>query len=163
FLVVTLYRLQDSSLASYDGVIISGAPIILGEVSQREYLEPFQRMKEMTQPILGICLGHQILGLLFGSQIHRGSAINREEDISIVKPDELFSGLENPVSFREDHSEYVTVPEGFTLLAKSGSCENEAMKHQEKRMYGVQFHPEVSGSNGDILLGNFMKICSPVS
>lgn len=162
FEVITLDALQDSSVESYAGVIISGAPTMLSEVDHQSYLKPFQRLKETTLPVFGICLGHQILGLLFGSRIQRGEVINRQEQIEIVKQDAVFSRLQNPASFREDHSEFITLPKGFDLLAKSESCPNEAMKHQQKNIYSVQFHPEVSGDNGRMLIGNFLKLCSPV-
>ena len=52
----------------------------------------------------------------------------------------------------------ITLPEKFDLLAIFDSCNNESMKHKDKNMYGVQFHPEVSGEAGEIVFDNFLKI-----
>jgi GMP synthase (glutamine-hydrolysing) len=60
---------------------------------------------------------------------------------------------------QEDHCEFVSVPQGFKLIASSDACFNEAMAHHEKNIFGVQFHPEVSGLQGSLLIENFYKIC----
>ena len=85
--------------------------------------------------------------------------IDKKEKIQIVNPDILFSSIPNNPIFREKHTEYTTLPKNFLLLAKSSSCQNEAMKHKTKNLYGVQFHPETSGNNGKTLLKNFLNLC----
>ena len=97
------------------------------------------------------------MGLLCGSEINAGKHINKKEQIEIVKQDDLFQGIENQALFREDHSEFITLPKEFYLLAKSKSCNNEAMRHKHKELYGTQFHPEVSNNNGKKLFRNFLK------
>ena len=74
--------------------------------------------------------------------------------------DDLFQDIENHSLFQEEHSESITLPEEFLLLAKSKTCDNEVMKHKTKSIYGTQFHPEVSDNNGKILFRNFLKLCS---
>lgn len=158
--VIPLSRLSRCDFGKYAGVIISGAPTSLTQVDLKEYLKPFQRLKDINFPIFGICLGHQILGLLHGSSIRQGAEhIDRLEPIEILIQDPIFSGIENHAQFREDHSEHISVPVGFSLLAKSATCINEAMKHRGKLIYGVQFHPEVSGRNGRAVLRNFLSLC----
>jgi GMP synthase (glutamine-hydrolysing) len=116
-------------------------------------------VKKVKVPILGICLGHQIIGLLYGSKIKRDKLIKKKEKIEIISKNKLFANVKDHPLFREEHSEYITLPKGFHLLAKSSSCNNETMKHKKKNIYGVQFHPEYSGTNGRKLLSNFLKLC----
>ena len=59
----------------------------------------------------------------------------------------------------EDHCETISIPQGFELVASSDACVNEAMQHKERAIFGVQFHPEVSGNHGRILIENFIKVC----
>lgn len=160
FKVIKLDEIEGCKFESFSGIIISGSPILLTKVDLQKYLKLFRFIKSVNIPILGICFGHQIIGLEYGSEIHIGKLINKKEYIEIVKDNKLFSGVENNSLFQEDRSEYITLPGGFYLLAKSESCNNEAMKHKERKIYGVQFHPEVSGNNGKMLLENFLNLCS---
>ncbi|MBL7170086.1 MAG: gamma-glutamyl-gamma-aminobutyrate hydrolase family protein [Candidatus Aenigmarchaeota archaeon] len=157
--VIDLEEIEGCDFGSFSGIIITGAPTLLTQVDLQKYMELFEFIKTVNIPILGICLGHQIMGVLYGSKIDIGKMINKKERIEIVKEDGLFSNIENQSLFQEEHSEYITLPEGFHLLAKSESCENEAMKHKNKAMYGIQFHPEVSGDNGKQVLKNFLNMC----
>ncbi len=158
--VIDLDKIKGIDFQSFSGVVVSGAPILLTKVDLKNYIKTFTFIKNVNNPILGICLGHQVIGLLYGSEINKlDKTINKKEHIEIVKKDALFSDVENRPLFQEEHSEYITLPAGFILLAKSNSCENEAMKHKKKNIYGVQFHPEVSGKNGRTILKNFVDIC----
>ena len=60
---------------------------------------------------------------------------------------------------KEDHCEFVSVPKDFKLIASSDACFNEAMSYIEREIFGVQFHPEVSGLQGALMLENFYNIC----
>ena len=159
FEIVGIKDLDGHDFSPFSGLIITGAPMLLTQVNLQEHLRPFQPLKEAGVPILGICNGHQILGLLYGSGISIGARVEKEESIEFLEKDALFAGLESGSMFHESHSEHITLPGGFKLLAKSGSCENEAMKHEKKPIYGTQFHPEASGNNGKIILKNFAEMC----
>ena len=63
------------------------------------------------------------------------------------------------IEMRENSSETVSIAPGFQLVASSDSCVNEIMQHKEKAIFGVQFHPEVSGNHGSILIENFVNHC----
>src|SRR3989338_3660857 len=160
--IITLNLLPDTDFTSFSGIIISGGPTFLSQIDQEKYLHQFQFIKKTDLPVLGICLGHQILGLLSGSKIYHGEKISKHEQIELLQPsqpDELLVGVADKSSFREEHYEFITLPLEFQILARSDSCANAAMKHKQKKIYSVQFHPEVSGSNGEIIFKNFLKIC----
>jgi len=157
--VFRLNEIKDCKFKSFSGIIISGAPTLRSQINLKEYLHLFRFVKTVQIPILGICLGHQIIGLLYGSEIRKREMVDKKEYIEIVKEDILFTNIKNKSLFREEHFEYITLPKEFYLLAKSNSCDNEAMKHKSKRIYGVQFHPEVSNDNGKQIFKNFLKMC----
>lgn len=146
-------------LEEADGIILSGSPTYLTEVSHEPYHKRYGFIRDTDKPVLGICFGHQVLGILHGAQIYRGQEIEGNLDISILKNDPVFAGLTNPVTMAEDHTEGITLPEGFVHLAASSMYPNEGMRHPSKHLYSVQFHPEVSGENGKVFLRNFCKLC----
>ena len=148
--------LKKINLKKYDKFIISGGPILLTE--NINYYQDFEFIKEISKPVLGICLGHQIIGLLFGAKIYSYQTIKGKNKITILKKDKIFKNISYNSVFYEDHKEYINLPSNFILLAKSENCENEAMKHYSKNIYGVQFHPEISDEIGERFLFNFFKI-----
>ena len=149
-----------TDLEEADGLILSGSPTFLTEVSHVPYHERYGFIRETVKPVLGICFGHQVIGILHGAQIYRGEQVERTMDIKLLKEDPIFKGLSNPTVMAEDHTEGIDVPEGFIHLASSSLYPNEGMKHRTKNIYSVQFHPEVSGENGKVFIGNFLKMCS---
>ena len=80
------------------------------------------------------------------------------QEIEAIQEDSLFLRLPDVFDMQEDHCEHISIPKDFEHLACSDTCINEAMKHKTKLHYGVQFHPEVSGNYGNILLENFVNI-----
>lgn len=157
--IVKLDEIDKINFTDYIGVIISGAPILLTEVDYERYLDKFEWIKESKLPILGICFGHQIIGLLFGASVYKQKEDRSWNVIEILEDDPLFERIPDEFEMMEDHCETISIPPKFTHLCVSDSCINEAMKHSEKPIYGVQFHPEVSGNMGRLLLENFYYIC----
>ncbi len=140
----------------YEGFVISGNPLLFtkNEIDTSSYFVVLEKLLETKKPILGICFGHQLIGLHFESKIDIGERIKREEEISIVKENLLFEGLGATFFMEEDHEEFITLPKNFELLAKSTSCGNEAMRCGN--IYGVQFHPELS-NKGNVIFRNFLS------
>jgi len=155
-------RLEDvskTSHAGYAGVIVSGSPILLTETAPSKYLRVLRFTASVRCPTLGICFGHQVIGLLHGAKIFRGAECRVNQSVEVLDGNGLFEGLGARLSLREDHCEGITLPPQFRLLATSVSYRVEAMKHRDKALYGVQFHPEASGAVGVRILENFLRLC----
>lgn len=151
------FDFDEKTVDNYDAIVFSGAPILLSEVDKTPYFKDFNWILDYQKPILGICFGHQLLGMIHGAEI----AMQREDRdwqwIEVIAHNPLFDDLVNPVQLREDHCESISVPRGFELAATSDFTVNEAMHHKSKPFFGVQFHPEVSDGQGAQILHNFCK------
>ncbi len=150
-------HLNEIDFSQYSGVVITGASILLAE-DDGTHVKNFEFLKNIKIPVLGICFGHQVMGMVYGVEIESGEMIDKMETINIKKSDGLLEGVTGKSFFQKAHSEFITVPNEFDLLAMSDSCSNEVMKYKTKDIYGVQFHPEVSGEAGKIIFDNFLKM-----
>lgn len=156
---IGMHDLQQLDLLSFDGIIISGAPILITEIDPAPYLDLFSWISTHNKPILGICFGHQILGLHFGAFASRQREDRDWQLIEQMAESTLFNKLPHEFEMMEDHCESISIPPGFNLIASSDACVNEAMQHLSKPFFGVQFHPEVSGNLGAVLIENFVGLC----
>jgi GMP synthase (glutamine-hydrolysing) len=145
-------------LEDAQAVIFSGSPTFLTEVDHAPYHEKFGWACEGKIPVLGICFGHQVMGILHGAKIYRGPEVRTEIPIRILRPDVLFKDLGETTVMVEDHTEGITLPASFTHLASSENYLIEAMRHPTLPLFGVQFHPEVSGENGLKVFRNFLSL-----
>lgn len=115
-------------------------------------------------PILGVCLGHQIIGHAFGAGVVRGSRPMHGKVTRICHRGEgLFKGLPESYPVTRYHSlivERSTVPGQLRVDAMSEDGAVMALSHREYPLYGIQFHPEaVLTEYGHELLENFIRIC----
>lgn len=156
---VSLDVFNSLDLEDIKGVIISGAPILVTEVNLSSYLEKFNWIKEFTLPLLGICFGHQVLGICHNALASKMRPDRDWQLVEIFEECPLFERLPAEIEMMEDHCEAISIPENFKLVASSDACINEAMMHTEKPLFGVQFHPEVSGNHGRVLIDNFVRLC----
>jgi GMP synthase (glutamine-hydrolysing) len=139
-----------------DAVVISGGPLLFTEARAAGTLRAsFDFIAGLERPCLGICLGHQAIGIQRGARVYLGEERRAEERIRVETAHPLFAGFPQTVTLREDHCEGIDLPDGFECLASSDAYAVEAMADDERRLYGVQFHPEVSGALGSRLLENF--------
>jgi GMP synthase (glutamine-hydrolysing) len=151
--------IDQEALQSAKGIVLSGSPVYLTEVDHVPYHSHCHFLKETQIPVLGICFGHQILGILHGAKIYRGPEVRSSNHIHVLAKDPLFDGLGEETEMTEDHTEGIDLPEGFLHLASSASYQNEGMRHPQKKIWGIQFHPEVSDAKGKQLLKNFCSFC----
>ncbi|MFW5994217.1 MAG: anthranilate synthase component II [Halanaerobiaceae bacterium] len=99
-------------------------------------------------PILGVCLGHQCIGEVFGGEIIKADKVCHgkvSEIRQINGPDKLFAGIKAKFTATRYHSLIVNrdnLPEELKILAETASGEIMALKHQNYNIYGLQFHPE---------------------
>ncbi|MGQ8336501.1 type 1 glutamine amidotransferase [Sunxiuqinia sp. A32] len=140
---------------SYDGIFISGSP--QGDDIVEHHQPYFLWIKDSKKPILGICAGHHITGYLYGAEYLR--SVEPESGdvlIEVLKDDPLFIDLPHSFLVRQMHNDSVPLPKGFIHLAQSKVCFNQAMKHAEKPLYTLQFHPEYLNPE---IIHNFTSIC----
>lgn len=117
---------------------------------------------ETRKPLLGICWGHQTLAHAWGAKVIKTKFIDKDETIRVLRTEELLYNMGLFFAASESHYEHV-VPDRklkrhFEVLAYSSSCKVEVIRHKERPLWGVQFHPERSGSAGRQLAFNFAKI-----
>ncbi|MES2799536.1 MAG: gamma-glutamyl-gamma-aminobutyrate hydrolase family protein [Bacteroidota bacterium] len=158
FKTVHYLDFEEKLLDNAAGVILSGAPVLITEQDIAEQLEKTLWLKNTVLPVLGICFGHQIMGIHFGAF---GTRIREDRDwqeIEVIKESPLFDKLPTVFEMLEDHCETISIPTDFDLIAISDVCINEAMQHKTKPLFGVQFHPETSGTFGRTVFENFFKI-----
>ncbi len=142
------------------GLILSGGP---ASVYADGAPLPDPELFELGIPILGICYGMQVICRSLGANVN--SAETREFGRSpcrVVDPGGLFSGLPDELVVWMSHGDQVDDPEGsFVSLAATDNCPLAAVRHSERPVYGLQFHPEVTHTDfGGQLLKNFVQdIC----
>lgn len=138
------------------GLILGGGPSIEGAGLSEEYIKHFDI------PILGICLGHQLIAKAYGGEVTTSDTESYAQvKININKDKNLFEGLDSQIDVWSSHKDEVkTIPEEFEILASSNLCDVESFKHKDKDVYGIQFHPEVHHTpKGEVIFNNFYKIC----
>ncbi len=119
-------------------------------------------------PILGVCLGHQSIGVAFGGRIVRAKNLMHGKTSKIFHTGEgVFKGLASPFTAVRYHSLVIdkgSLPEVLKVTAWSEDDEIMGVQHREYPVFGVQFHPEsVLSEKGMDLLKNFLDIAQGVS
>ncbi|AAK80646.1 GMP synthase (glutamine-hydrolysing) [Clostridium acetobutylicum] len=140
-------------------IFTGGQNSVYGEDSPRMDKEIF----DLGVPVLGICYGHQLITYTLGGEV-MGSEIREygKTDVTLDSVCELFEGIDIENSCWMSHTDRVAkVPEGFKVVGHTNVCPVAAMANTEKKIYGVQFHPEVLHTPfGEQLFSNFLfKIC----
>ena len=127
----------------YKGIIFTGGPNSVYDPSSPHYSND---IFDLNIPILGICYGHQLLGYMKGGKIV-SSKNNSEYGKTIISSTDskLFKGIKNESVTWMSHTDYIKdVPEGFIVTATTKNCPCAAMENDKEKLYGVQFHPEVT-------------------
>jgi GMP synthase (glutamine-hydrolysing) len=149
--------------ASYQGIILSGTEALFTRTADRaRFANLFPYLPKIGVPILGICGGHQAIAIAYGGNVVKLShLVEGYRTVELEDKDGLLAGLPAKIRVMESHYEKVKLlPPQFSRIAKSEDTENEGMKHQEKPVYGVQFHPERWNEDnpaGKRILENFIQ------
>ncbi|HYY11320.1 MAG TPA: aminodeoxychorismate/anthranilate synthase component II [Kineosporiaceae bacterium] len=146
----------------YDGVLLSPGP---GTPSEAGVSPDMVRWcAAEAKPMLGVCLGHQALGEVFGGTVTHAPELMHGKT-SLVRHDGegVLAGLPSPFTATRYHSLAVvadTVPDELEVTGTTDSGVVMALQHRELPLYGVQFHPEsVLTEGGHRLLANWLEVC----
>ncbi len=153
-----------TDVSGFNAIILSGSQKLLSEPGIfEEYANLAEIIRNTTRPLLGICFGHQLLSRTFGVDIVKmPEKLQGYYIIKVITPDPIFEGLGNEFLVTKSHQEMVsTVPYDFILLANSPTVPVEVIRHINRPVYGVQFHPERYDPKhpaGKKILENFISI-----
>ncbi|MGB9590604.1 MAG: anthranilate synthase component II [candidate division WOR-3 bacterium] len=161
---------QDVAVVDYTEVsaedCVRNSPVILGPGphSPMDVPESIRLLVDIAGavPVLGICLGHQIIGVAMGGRIRRATRIAHGV-ISQIEHDGqgLFAGLPNPCGFVRYHSLVLDqpLPTGLRATAFDENGDVAGLEHKSLPVWGIQFHPESALSKrGERLVLNFLKM-----
>lgn len=142
------------------GTILSGGP---ASVLERKSPRPDPNIFTLGIPILGVCYGHQVMAHMLGGVVVRG--LDREfgrETLRVARHSGLFSKLPRTQIVWFSHGDQVSrLPRGFVTTATTSGCKHAAFESSGTRMFGIQFHPEVTHTeHGTAILKNFLfSVC----
>ena len=152
-------NVQRPNLDSYNGLVILGGPMNVDQVDKHPHLqdevELIQEALEKNMPMLGICLGGQLIAKALGAQVTQNPC--KEIGWYDVTPSEeghhdpLFKHFEKTRKIFQWHGDTFAIPDGAIHLASSPTCQNQAFRYGE-RVYAFQFHLEVDQG----LIGNWL-------
>jgi GMP synthase (glutamine-hydrolysing) len=150
-----------AELSGAKGLIISGGPSSVYEAGSPT-VDP--GIFVTGQPVLGICYGQQLMAYLLGGEVRHGD--KGEYGLATLELDDasdpLFAGLAGRQQIWMNHRDQVGgVPDGFSVLGRTSTCAVAAIAAPQRKLYGVQFHPEVvHTSRGREYLSNFIfRVC----
>ncbi len=142
------------------GLILSGGPASV-YADGAPQIDP--QIFELGIPVLGICYGMQVACKALGCEVKPSES--REfghTEMRCVTRDPILAGLPEEFTVWMSHGDRVeNLDQQFEVIAKTKDCPNTAIKHRERAIYGLQFHPEVTHTrHGQDLIGNFIRnIC----
>ncbi|MGM9847521.1 MAG: anthranilate synthase component II [Muribaculaceae bacterium] len=153
-------RFELSEINNYDKIVLSPGPGIPDEAGLlKQVIETYKD----TKPMLGVCLGHQAIGEVFGAKLVNLDEVYHgiQSDCHIVSPDYIFEGLPNKIDVGRYHSWVVdskNFPAELEITAVSDKQEIMALRHRKYDIHGIQFHPEsVLTPDGRQIIYNFLK------
>jgi GMP synthase (glutamine-hydrolysing) len=154
-------------------IFLSGQGNPWTQYSQEKLAGVFEVIRAVPRPILGICGGHQQIAIAHGAtvdimkRLEPGEGYNgcfKEKGFGDVVHEGfgLFEGLPQSISVWHSHCDEVkNLPDGFVRVASNGVCAIQAMQHETKKIFSVQFHPEIfneENPHGQRILENFLEL-----
>lgn len=144
----------------YKGIIFTGGPNSVYDEASPHYSK---EILTLGIPILGICYGAQLMAYMGGGKVESAQDSSEYGRTEIEYQDSLlFDGVDKKGICWMSHTDYVSqLPEGFECIASTSKCKNAAFADVEKKLYAVQFHPEVTHTdNGIKMIANFLfNVC----
>ena len=144
-----------------DAVLISPGP---GRPENSGIIcEAITRFGERGVPVLGVCLGHQAIGHVFGAEVVGGSELMHGKPSEVVHDGRgVFAGLASPLTVTRYHSLVIdpaSIPDALEVSATTSDGTVMGVRHRELPIEGVQFHPEsILTHSGHDLLRNFLAL-----
>jgi len=142
-----------------EGIILTGGP---QSVYEKNSSLPPTELFDLNIPVLGICYGAQAMTYVLGGEVKKSEISEYgKTDLEIVGASKLFAGVEKKSVVWMSHTDRIySLPENFSVTARSENCLVAAAECAEKNFYAVQFHPEVLHTvEGKKILSNFVDIC----
>ncbi|MBI2691401.1 MAG: aminodeoxychorismate/anthranilate synthase component II [Solirubrobacterales bacterium] len=154
--------IEELQARSPDRVVVSPGPCTPNEAGVS--LESIKTFAEAGVPVLGVCLGHQALGQVFGGEVVRGTPTHGKTALVVHDGKTIFADVESPIEVARYHSLVVkpeTLPDVLEVSATTNAPEGKiimGLRHKELPAQGVQFHPEsILTGTGLALLANFLR------
>ena len=148
-----------AELQDADGLILSGGPASVYDPEAPAYNPD---ILAMGKPMLGLCYGHQLLCHRLGGQVEMGTTHEfGAAYLDVHKAEGVLAGLDARERVWMSHRDHVAaLPPGFAVLGATEDCPVAAMGDAERKIYGLQFHPEVTHTvRGMDILDNFAALC----
>jgi para-aminobenzoate synthetase component 2 len=152
--------------ADFDGVLVSPGPGTPRDAGVS--IAMISACAERNQPMLGVCLGHQALGVVFGATVNRAPELLHGKTSKVHHDGTgVLEGLPSPFTATRYHSltiDPATVPDDLITTARTDSGVIMAVRHRTLPLEGVQFHPEsVLTQGGHRLFANWLRTCGLVN
>ena len=162
-LVVKNDRIDVTGIEAHgvDGVLVSPGPCTPDQAGIS-----LRAVTEVTVPVLGVCLGHQAIGQAFGGNVVRAGRLMHGRTSPILHEGKgVFAGLPSPFEATRYHSlivERTSLPDCLEITAWTAEGEIMGVRHRERAIEGVQFHPEsILTTHGKELLANWVGSLAP--
>jgi GMP synthase (glutamine-hydrolysing) len=154
-------------------IILSGQSHPWDQYSPKSLAGVFEVIKHASQPILGVCGGHQQIALAYDAEVGLMGRLEPGEGYDGAKRERgflpvdntgegLFKGLPSRITVWHNHCDQVKqLPDGFRTTASTDICQIQAMQQKGRRLYGVQFHPELFDKEhpeGRKIVENFLAL-----
>ena len=146
-------------LEAAKGIILSGGP---ASVFAEDVPAFNPEILNLSQPILGLCYGHQLMAKHFGGSVaNTGQGEFGKASLRQLNPSPLWKDVTDNSQVWMSHQDSVTeLPQGFQVIGETIAGSLAALQHQERPLFSLQFHPEVTDTlAGTQILSNFVELC----